>query len=110
MNPFQFFATGKDKPIISDSQEVDRIYKRHRRLILLAITVAYGVAYTCRLGLSVVKKPLIDNDIFTAGELGDIGAAMLYTYALGKLTNGFLADHANLKRFFAVGVLLSASS
>ncbi|MFC2115622.1 MFS transporter [Bacteroidota bacterium] len=108
MNPFQFFATGNDKPILNDSQEVDRIYKRNRRLIMIAITVGYGIAYTCRLGLSVVKKPLIDNGIFTAGELGDIGAALLYAYALGKLTNGFLADHANLKRFFAFGVLLSA--
>ena len=108
MNLFQFFATGKDRPLLSDKQEVDLLYKRYRRLILLAITVGYGIAYTCRLGLSVVKKPLIDSDIFTAGELGDIGAAMLYAYALGKLTNGFLADHANLKRFFAVGVLLSA--
>ncbi len=108
MNPFQFFATGKDKPILADSGEVDHLYKRNRRLILLAITIGYGIAYTCRLGLSVVKKPLLDNGIFTAGELGDIGAALLYTYALGKLTNGILADHANLKRFFAFGVLLSA--
>jgi OPA family sugar phosphate sensor protein UhpC-like MFS transporter len=105
---FQFFATGNDRPLLSDRQEIDTIYRRNRRLILLAITVGYGVAYTCRLGLSVVKKPLLDNGIFTAGELGDIGAALLYAYALGKLTNGFLADHANLKRFFAFGVLVSA--
>ncbi len=108
MKLFQFFATGPDRPLLSDSQEIDRTYKKNRRLILIAITVGYGIAYTCRLGLSVVKKPLIDNDIFTAIELGDIGAALLYTYALGKLTNGFLADHANLKRFFAFGVLFSA--
>jgi OPA family sugar phosphate sensor protein UhpC-like MFS transporter len=64
LNPFQFFATGKDKPLLSDSQEIDRIYKRNRRYILLAITIGYGIAYTCRLGLSVVKKPLIDNGIY----------------------------------------------
>ena len=108
MKLFQFFATGLDRPLLSDPQEIDRTYRKNRRLILIAITVGYGIAYTCRLGLSVVKKPLIDNDIFTAVELGDIGAALLYTYALGKLTNGFLADHANLKRFFAFGVLFSA--
>ena len=108
MKLFQFFATGKDLPPLSDKQEIDAIYRRNRRLILLAITVGYGVAYTCRLGLSVVKKPLLDSGIFTAGDLGDIGAALFYAYALGKLTNGFLADHANLKRFFAFGVLGSA--
>ena len=108
MNLFRFFATGEDQPLLSDTREVDRIYKRNRKLILLAITVGYGIAYTCRLGLSVVKKPLIDNGIFTAIELGDIGSALLYAYAFGKLTNGFLADHANIKRFFSFGVLLSA--
>jgi len=108
MNLFQFFATGKDQPLLSNKQDIDRIYKRNRKLILLAITVGYGIAYTCRLGLSVVKKPLIDNGIFTAIDLGDIGSVLLYTYAFGKLTNGFLADHANIKRFFSFGVLISA--
>lgn len=75
---------------------------------MLAITLGYGVAYTCRLGLSVVKKPLIDENIFTAEQLGTIGSAIFYGYALGKLVNGFLADHANIKRFLATGVLVSA--
>ena len=56
----------------------------------------------------MVKKPLIDEGIFTALELGTIGAALFYAYALGKLVNGFLADHANMKLFFAVGLLMSA--
>jgi OPA family sugar phosphate sensor protein UhpC-like MFS transporter len=60
------------------------------------------------LALSMVKKPLIDGGIFTPVELGIIGSALFYTYAFGKLTNGFLADHMNLKFFFAFGVLISA--
>jgi OPA family sugar phosphate sensor protein UhpC-like MFS transporter len=75
---------------------------------MFAITIGYGVVYTCRLALSVVKKPLIDGGIFSADDLGIIGSAIFYTYAFGKLTNGFLADHANIKRFFAFGVLISA--
>jgi len=31
---------------------VDTLYKRHRLRIMLAITVGYGLAYTCRLALS----------------------------------------------------------
>ncbi|HET8900239.1 MAG TPA: MFS transporter, partial [Rhodanobacteraceae bacterium] len=45
---------------------------------------------------------------FSPDELGLIGSALFYTYAIGKLTNGFLADHANMKRFLAVAFLLSA--
>lgn len=76
--------------------------------VLIAITLGYGLAYTCRLALSVVKKPLIDAGIFTPIELGLIGAALFYTYAGGKLVNGFLSDHANMKVFFAFGLAMSA--
>ncbi len=33
---------------------------------------------------------------------------MLYAYAFGKFFNGILADHANVKRFFVLGVTISA--
>ena len=105
---FGAFATGGDQPPLADPNLVDRLYKRHRLRIMLAITIGYGLVYTCRLALSMVKKPLIDGGIFTPVELGIIGSALFYTYAFGKLTNGFLADHMNLKLFFAFGVLVSA--
>ena len=62
---FRFFRTGEDRPPLTDRGEIDRIYRRNRMAIMIAITVGYGVSYTCRLGLSVVKKPLIDGGIFT---------------------------------------------
>jgi len=75
---------------------------------MLAITFGYGFIYTCRLGLNIVKKPLIDNDIFSVDELGMIGAALYYGYASGKLVNGFAADHFNPRIFFATSIFLSA--
>lgn len=108
MNPLRAFRTGADQPPLTDEGAVDRLYRRHRLRIMLAITLGYGLVYTCRLALSMVKKPLIDGGIFTPVELGIIGSALFYTYAFGKLTNGFLADHMNLKVFFAFGVMVSA--
>lgn len=104
----QFFATGADKPLTYDTATVDALFRRHRLRIMIAITLGYGVIYTCRLALGVVKKPLIDAGIFGPAELGLIGSALFYTYAIGKLTNGFLADHANMKKFLAAGFALSA--
>lgn len=75
---------------------------------MVSLTLGYGMAYTCRLGLSVVKKPLIDGGIFDAGELGWIGSAFFYGYGFGKLFNGFLADHTNVRRFIPLGLALSA--
>ena len=104
----RFFATGPDQPQLTDAGTVDALYRKHRLRVMLAITLGYGVIYTCRLALGVVKKPLIDSGIFGPAELGLIGSALFYTYAIGKLTNGFLADHANMKKFLAAGFLLSA--
>lgn len=107
-NLFRFWATGEEKPLIQDKTKIDPLYKKYRLMVMLAITVGYGFVYTCRLGLSVVKKPLIDGNIFTADELGLIGSAIFYGYAFGKLTNGFLADYANLKWFFTTGIIVTA--
>ena len=103
-----YFATGEDKPLLADAAAVDREYRRQRIRIMLAITLGYGLIYTCRLALGVVKKPLIDAGVFSPSDLGTIGSALFYTYAIGKLTNGFLADHANMKRFLGVAFLLTA--
>ncbi|MGC8794083.1 MAG: MFS transporter [Bryobacteraceae bacterium] len=107
-SPLRLFARGPAQPLLEDKQEIDQLYRRARLSVLLSITVGYGIAYTCRLGLSVVKKPLIDGGVFTAEQLGIIGSAIFYGYAIGKCVNGFLADHANIRIFWPTGVLLSA--
>lgn len=58
--------------------------------------------------MSVVKKPLIDDGIFSAGELGIIGSAFLLVYAVGKFANGLICDYCNIRRFMAVGLGVSA--
>ena len=57
--------------------DVDGLFRKHRIRVMLAITLGYGFIYTVRLGMSIVKKPLIDNGIFTVEETGMIGAALL---------------------------------
>lgn len=105
---FKFFAAGADAPRITDTAEVDRLYRLHRRNIIFIITLCYGLGYVCRLAFNVVKKPIMDAGIFTPEEVGFIGSMLLYGYAAGKFSNGFLADYSNVKRFFAVGILMSA--
>lgn len=101
------FATGPDLPLRDDAG-VDAAYRRHRLAIILAITLGYGVSYTCRLAINIVKKPLIDGGIFSPDDLGVIGSALFYSYAAGKLINGFVADHVSARRFFAFGMLMTA--
>lgn len=82
---------------------------RHLRLqTLIAAIIGYSLYYICRISLSVVKQPLIDSGTLTAAQLGGIGAALLFTYAVGKFVNGFMADYCNIKRFMATGLVVSA--
>ena len=107
-NPLRFFAPGPAALPIRDRAEVDRRYRQLRFSVGLTLLLGYGFAYTCRLGLSVVKKPLIDGGIYTAQDLGMIGAAFLWAYGLGKLFNGALADRVNVRRFIPTGLAISA--
>lgn len=90
------------------AHDVDVLYRRHRIRVMLAITLGYGFIYTCRLGLSIVKKPLIDGGIFSVEELGMIGAALFYGYAFGKFFNGFLSDHFRPRLFFSAAIFIAA--
>lgn len=74
----------------------------------LSATIGYGMYYVCRLSLNVVKKPIVDEGIFSETELGIIGAVLFFTYAVGKFVNGFLADRSNINRFMSTGLLVTA--
>ena len=103
-----FFATAPDRPVLEDRAEVDALYRAARMQVMIGITGGYALSYTSRLAISVVKKPLIDQGIFSPVQLGLIGSVLFYSYAFSKLTNGFLGDHANIKRFGALGLFGSA--
>lgn len=55
-----------------------------------------------------MKQPIIDSELLTAGQLGIIGSALLFVYAVGKFMNGFIADYCNIRRFMATGLAVSA--
>ena len=91
----------------SVGDKVERSYKRYRMQTFVAATLGYALYYVCRLSMGVMKQPLIDAGLLSATQLGVIGACLYWTYAVGKLVNGFLADSANIKRFMATGILIS---
>lgn len=38
----KFFATGADRPQLTDQARIDHLFRRHRLRIMLAITLATG--------------------------------------------------------------------
>jgi len=108
MNIFKWWATGENKPLIADKTQISKLYNRTRNSVLWSVVLGYGVFYIGRLTISVAKKPMMDAGILTPVELGIIGSLLFYSYAIGKLTNGFLADRANIRKFISTGLGVSA--
>ncbi len=88
-------------------KEENKYYRRLRFQAFVAGTLGYSLYYVCRTSLNVMKKPIIDSGTLDATQLGLIGSCLLFAYAIGKFVNGFLADHSNIKRFMATGLIVS---
>src|SRR4030042_1107634 len=104
----EFFKTGKDRPLLADENKIRKIYEAKRWSVYITLILGYAFFYTTRLGLSVAKKPLLDAGLLDVKEMGIIGSILLYTYAVGKFVNGFLADGANIRRFMSTALFMSA--
>ncbi len=109
MNIIDFFCISSPKPLRTELDEKGQ-HKLHRSLALqsfVAATLGYSLYYVCRTSLNVMKKPILNSGMLDATQLGIIGSALLFAYAIGKFVNGFIADHSNIKRFMATGLLVS---
>ena len=109
MSLFSYFRISKPSPVKVPPDRVDAEYRRLRTRTFWGVTVAYIFYYVCRMTLGVVKQPVIDSGLLTAGQLGIMGSAFYFVYAVGKFTNGFIADYCNIRRFMAWGLGISAA-
>lgn len=108
MSLYSFFRISKPSQYKVPDNQVDREYARLRSRTFWGVTAAYCLYYVCRMALSVVKQPIIDDGFMTPAQIGVVDSALLFVYAIGKFTNGFIADYCNIRRFMAVGLVISA--
>ncbi|MBN2359830.1 MAG: MFS transporter [Deltaproteobacteria bacterium] len=104
----RFFRTGADRERLGDATAIASRYRKLQWLTFVGVTVGYGFFYTTRLSLAVAKKSMIDAGVTSADQLGVIGSALLFAYAIGKFGNGFLADRAHVGRLMSAGLIASA--
>ena len=104
-----FYRVSKARPCSFASPDEQRKKMTYYKWsTFLSATLGYGMYYVCRLSLNVVKKPIVEEGVFSETELGIIGSVLFFTYAIGKFTNGFLADRSNINRFMSTGLLVTA--
>ncbi len=103
-----FYKTSQPSAVKVPAEKVDGYYRKLRIQAFIAGTLGYSLYYVCRTSLNVMKQPIIDSGFLNATQLGLIGACLYWAYAAGKFVNGFLADHSNIKKFMATGLIVSA--
>lgn len=84
-------------------------FTRARLRQIVAMVLVYAIFYVCRLAFSASKKGMIEVGSYTPTELGYVGSAMLFAYAIGKFVNGFIADRVNAKHFLMTGLSISVA-
>ena len=108
MSLYSYFRISKPSVAKVPEDKVADTYMSLRNRTFWGATIAYSLYYVCRMSINVVKQPLIDEGVLSAGQLGLIGSALLFVYAVGKFMNGFIADYCNIRRFMAVGLFISS--
>ena len=83
-------------------------YARARIRQVAAMLFVYATFYVCRLAFSASKKGMIEQGAYTPAEIGYVGSAMLFAYAIGKVINGFIADRVNVKKYIMFGLFVSS--
>ena len=98
MSLYSYFRISKPSKEKVPAEQVDEEYKRLRTRTFWGVTAAYTMYYVCRMTLGVVKQPIIDGGVLTAGELGVIGSVFYFVYAdeehcaIWKANDGWTGD------------------
>ena len=108
MGLYSFYRISKPSEEKVEEGKVSKTYRNLCSRTFWGATAAYSLFYLCRLSMGVVKKPLIDEGLFSAAELGVIASAFYFVYAIGKFINGFVADYCNVRRYMATGLVISS--
>lgn len=104
-----YFSTGPDLPRVqADGSSIKRMFEWRRLSVFLSITIGYGIYYVGRLNFSVVKPAMLDEKVLSATQMGIVDSALLFAYAVGKFSNGFIADRANVRKFMSFGLIAVA--
>jgi sugar phosphate permease len=77
--------------------------------MLWVLWLTYGTFYFCRSNLSAAV-PLLQHDLaFTKTQIGWLLGSMKFTYGIGAMINGQLAERFSARRLLAIGMLGSAA-
>ena len=78
MGLYSFYRISKPSGEKVAGDQIGKTYKTLCNKTFWGVTAAYSLFYLCRLSMGVVKKPLIDEGLFSAADLGVIASAFYF--------------------------------
>lgn len=102
------FKAPPDAAALENPELIRKSYAYWRLRIFLALFFGYIVFYLCRKNISVALPSIGIALNYTNTQLGLLGSTLYLTYAIGKFTNGVLADRANIRTFLPAALIISA--
>lgn len=104
----EYYAAPQAQPVTMNDEQIAKTYKQARIDVFASCFIGYTVFYLTRKNISVAL-PVLSSDLgFSNVELGILGSALYFSYAIGKFINAVLADKADANKFMVWSLLISA--
>ncbi len=103
-----YFKPLPDIAPLTDEQVIKKQYKYWRIKMFFSMYFGYALFYFTRKNIDIIKPTLIENNLFTIEQLGNIGFAIYLTYGVGKFLSGIIADKCNIRAVMATGLMVSS--
>jgi len=88
--------------------EWDQGYAYWRNRIFIILWITYGAFYLCRVNFSVAIPGIMKEFGWSKAQLGAIGTALFWSYALGQFIHGQFVERYSSRIYLFVVIMLSA--
>ncbi|MBE5956006.1 MAG: MFS transporter [Lachnospiraceae bacterium] len=101
--------TMEKKEHLGYTREQYKIFKKNAWIVLLAFSILYCFLYCGRQNLSYAMPAMMQEEGWTALQLGVLSSVQFWTYAFGHLVNGRLGEIIGVNKLIVIGMVLSAA-
>jgi len=98
----------KKKDLLGYTEKQFKVFTRHAWIVLLAFSILYCFLYCGRQNLSFIMPAMMEQEGWSALQLGVLSSVQFWTYAFGHLVNGRLGEIVGINKLIIIGMFLSA--
>ena len=97
------------KEYLGYTEQQYKRFKKHSWIVLLAFSILYCFLYCGRQNLSYAMPAMMNEEGWTALQLGVLSSVQFWAYAFGHLINGRLGEIVGVNKLIVIGMVLSAA-